>query len=414
MNQPTVERRLAAILAADMVGYSRLMEADETGTLARLKTHRLELIDPAIAKNKGRLIKTAGDGMLVEFSSVADAVACAVEIQRRMAGRNSDAAPGREIRFRIGINLGDVISEDDDIFGDGVNVAARLQELAEPGGICVSGAIRDQAGDRLGVAFEDLGEQSVKNLDAADSRVPRLSRRARYSCPGGACQGRAPEDTGGRGHGQAVDRGAAVRQHERRSRAGVLRRRPDRGHHHRALALSRPVRDLAQLGLRVQEPRGPDPGGGGGVRRAVRGRGQRAQGGQPRARHRAADRCRVRPARLGRALRPRARGHLRDPGRGHRRDRRHPARAGRGGEPRARQAQADRQSGCVRMRARRQGPAPSLDPGGQRRGAARARARDRARSQVRARPCLAGVRAGSGVDLRLVRGPRRHLPARRR
>ena len=184
MNQPTVERRLAAILAADMVGYSRLMEADETGTLARLKTHRLELIDPAIAKNKGRLIKTAGDGMLVEFSSVADAVACAVEIQRRMAGRNSDAAPGREIRFRIGINLGDVISEDDDIFGDGVNVAARLQELAEPGGICVSGAIRDQAGDRLGVAFEDLGEQSVKNLTRPIRVFRVLSRRARYSCPG--------------------------------------------------------------------------------------------------------------------------------------------------------------------------------------------------------------------------------------
>jgi adenylate cyclase len=159
-----VERRLAAILAADMVGYSRLMEADETGTLARLKTHRLELIDPAIAENKGRLIKTAGDGMLVEFPSVAAAVACAVEIQRRMAGRNTGVAPEREIRFRIGINLGDVICEDDDIFGDGVNVAARLQELAEPGGICVSGAIRDQVGDRLGVAFEDLGEQSVKNL----------------------------------------------------------------------------------------------------------------------------------------------------------------------------------------------------------------------------------------------------------
>jgi adenylate cyclase len=164
MTQPTVERRLAAILAADMVGYSRLMEADETGTLARLKTHRVELIDPAIAKCKGRLIKTAGDGMLVEFSSVADAVACAVEIQRRMAGRNSDVAPGREIRFRIGINLGDVISEDHDIFGDGVNVAARLQELAEPGGICVSGAIRDQAGERLGVAFEDLGDQRIKNI----------------------------------------------------------------------------------------------------------------------------------------------------------------------------------------------------------------------------------------------------------
>jgi adenylate cyclase len=164
MEQRTVERRLAAILAADMVGYSRLMEADETGTLARLKTHRLELIDPAIAKNKGRLIKTAGDGMLVEFQSVTQAVECAVEIQRRMARRNSDVAPEREIQFRIGINLGDVISENNDIFGDGVNVAARLQELAEPGGICVSGAIRDQVGGRLGVAFEDLGEQSVKNI----------------------------------------------------------------------------------------------------------------------------------------------------------------------------------------------------------------------------------------------------------
>jgi adenylate cyclase len=195
MKRPAVERRLAAILAADMVGYSRLMEADETGTLARLKTHRLELIDPAIAKNNGRLIKTAGDGMLVEFPSVADAVACAAEIQRRMAARNNDVAAEREIRFRIGINLGDVISEDDDIFGDGVNVAARLQELAEPGGICVSGAIRDQAGDRLGVAFEDLGEQSVKNLmrpirvfrvcldEHGTAAVPRRAAAARPKTP---------------------------------------------------------------------------------------------------------------------------------------------------------------------------------------------------------------------------------------
>ena len=195
MNRPAVERRLAAILAADMVGYSRLMEADETGTLARLKAHRLELIDPAIAKNNGRLIKTAGDGMLVEFPSVADAVACAAEIQRRMAARNSDVAAEREIHFRIGINLGDVISEDDDIFGDGVNVAARLQELAEPGGICVSGAIRDQAGDRLGVAFEDLGEQSVKNLtrpirvfrvrldEPGTAAVPARAKAARPKTP---------------------------------------------------------------------------------------------------------------------------------------------------------------------------------------------------------------------------------------
>jgi adenylate cyclase len=161
-----VERRLAAILAADMVGYSRLMEADEVGTLARLKTHRLELVDPAIAKSRGRIIKTTGDGMLVEFQSVADAVQCAIEIQRRMALRNADVAAARWIQFRIGINLGDVIVEDGDLFGDGVNVAARLQTLAEPGGICVSRAVRDQVqvGDRFDVGFQDLGEQSVKNI----------------------------------------------------------------------------------------------------------------------------------------------------------------------------------------------------------------------------------------------------------
>jgi len=174
MVMPGPERRLAAVVAADMVGYSRLMEADETGTLARLKTHRIELIDPAIAKNRGRIIKTTGDGMLVEFHSVVDAVVCAAEIQRRMARRNTDVAPARWIQFRIGINLGDVIVEEDDIFGDGVNVAARLETLAEPGGICVSGAVRDQVGGRLeDVAFEDLGEQSVKNI-ARPIRVFRV------------------------------------------------------------------------------------------------------------------------------------------------------------------------------------------------------------------------------------------------
>src|SRR5260221_7183539 len=165
MDVPGPERRLAAVLAADMVGYSRLMEVDETGTLARLKTHRIELIDPAIAKNRGRIIKTTGDGMLVEFHSVADAVVCAAEVQRRMARRNTDVAPGRWIQFRIGINLGDVIVQDNDIFGDGVNVAARLEMLAEPGGICVSGAVRDQVGNQLDdITFQDLRDQSVKNI----------------------------------------------------------------------------------------------------------------------------------------------------------------------------------------------------------------------------------------------------------
>lgn len=159
-----MEHRLAAVLAADMVGYSRLMGVDEVGTLARLRTHRLELIDPAIAKNKGNIIKTTGDGMLVEFQSVADAVRCAVEVQERMARRNADVTEDRRIEFRIGINLGDIIFQDDDIFGDGVNIAARLEQLAEGGGICVTTAVHDQVADRLDVVFEDLGDKTLKNI----------------------------------------------------------------------------------------------------------------------------------------------------------------------------------------------------------------------------------------------------------
>src|SRR5262245_32392862 len=174
MDVPGPERRLAAVLAADMVGFSRLMEADETGTLARLKTHRIELIDPAITKNRGRIIKTTGDGMLVEFHSVVDAVLCAAEVQRRMAKRNADVAPARWMQFRIGINLGGVFADGRDIFGDGVNVASGLEVLAEPGGIGISGAVRDQVGDRLeDLSFEDLGDQSVKNI-ARPIRVFRV------------------------------------------------------------------------------------------------------------------------------------------------------------------------------------------------------------------------------------------------
>ena len=164
MGAPGPERRLAAVVAADMVGYSRLMEVDEAGTLARLKTHRIELIDPAIAKNRGRIIKTTGDGMLVEFHSVVDAVICCADIQRRMARRNADISPARWIQFRIGINLGDVIVEDDDIHGDGVNIAARLEAMAEPGGICISAIVHEQVQGRLECAFADLGEQSLKNI----------------------------------------------------------------------------------------------------------------------------------------------------------------------------------------------------------------------------------------------------------
>jgi adenylate cyclase len=148
MKQP-VERRLAAILAADVAGYSRLMGADEEGTLERLKTHRRQLVDPKIREHRGRIVKTTGDGMLVDFPSVVDAVRCAVEIQRGMVDRNADIPEDERITFRIGVNLGDVIIDGDDIYGDGVNIAARLEALAEPGGICISRVVRDQTRDKL-------------------------------------------------------------------------------------------------------------------------------------------------------------------------------------------------------------------------------------------------------------------------
>jgi adenylate cyclase len=160
----TATRRLAAILAADVAGYSRLMGVDEEDTLNRLKAHRRELVDPKIREHHGRIVKTTGDGMLVEFSSVVDAVRCAVEIQRAMVDRNAEVPEDKRITFRIGVNLGDVIADSGDIYGDGVNIAARLEALAEPGGLCISRTVRDHIGDRLPYSFDDIGEQSVKNI----------------------------------------------------------------------------------------------------------------------------------------------------------------------------------------------------------------------------------------------------------
>jgi class 3 adenylate cyclase len=164
MSEGRVERRLAAILAVDVAGYSRLMGEDEEGTLAALRAVRRELADPKIAEHRGRIVKTTGDGLLVEFASVVDAVRCAVEVQREMIARNAATPAGRRIALRMGINVGDIIIEDGDIFGDGVNIAARLETLAEPGGICLSAAAHEQVRDRLDIAFDDLGEQQVKNI----------------------------------------------------------------------------------------------------------------------------------------------------------------------------------------------------------------------------------------------------------
>jgi class 3 adenylate cyclase/pimeloyl-ACP methyl ester carboxylesterase len=164
MKGGAMQRRLAAVLAADVVGYSRLMGIDEIGTLASLKAHRRELTDPAISAHHGRIVKTTGDGALIEFASVVDAVACAVAIQRGMMSRNADVLEDKRIIFRIGINVGDIIIDGDDIFGDGVNIAARLETLCEPGGVCISRAANEQIRGKLSLAFADLGEQTVKNI----------------------------------------------------------------------------------------------------------------------------------------------------------------------------------------------------------------------------------------------------------
>jgi TolB-like protein/class 3 adenylate cyclase len=164
MSTARVERRLAAILAADVAGYSRLMGGDEEGTLARLKACRRAVVDPKIAEHRGRIVKTTGDGMLVEFASAVDAVRCAVEIQRDMANGNVGLSEAKRIEFRIGIHVGDIIIDDDDIFGDGVNIAARLEGIADPGGICISDDAHRQIRGKTEIAYDDMGHQSLKNI----------------------------------------------------------------------------------------------------------------------------------------------------------------------------------------------------------------------------------------------------------
>ena len=180
--QARAERRLAAILAADVAGYSRLIGADEEGTLNRLKAIRAEVLDPTIAAHRGRLVKTTGDGLLVEFASVVDALRCAIEVQRDIAGRGPDAPADRRIELRIGIHHGDIVVDDGDIFGDGVNVAARLEALADPGGICVSARVQEDAVGRLDLSFADLGEQNLKNI-ARPIRVYRVASRKAATPP---------------------------------------------------------------------------------------------------------------------------------------------------------------------------------------------------------------------------------------
>ncbi len=299
----TEPRRLAAILAADVAGYSRLMGADEEGTLQRLRAHRRELVDPKIREHHGRIVKTTGDGMLVEFSSVVDAVRCAVEIQRAMVDRNAGIAEDKRITFRIGVNLGDVIIDGDDIYGDGVNIAARLEALAEPGGICISRTVRDHIGDRLAYAFDDMGEQSVKNIaqpvhayaiepgcggvvagshnaDASQGRHAGATSHGRHrrsepyyrnrywdrglvGLAQRRCDGSTGPGAGGREHatpachrGKSAPRLSIVvlpfRQSVERPGAGVFRRRDHRGFDHRSFANCGQLGDRSQYGFHLQ------------------------------------------------------------------------------------------------------------------------------------------------------------------
>jgi adenylate cyclase len=197
-----VERRLAAILAADVAGYSRLIGADEEGTLARLRAIRRELVDPMISEHRGRIVKTTGDGMLVEFASVVDALRYAVEMQQAMRERNAGVAPAERIEFRVGIHQGDIVVEDGDIFGDGVNIAARLEALAEPGGICVSGRVQEDAAGRLDLAFEDIGEPELKNI-ARPIRVYRIRTILTHPVVS------TPESTLSRNAGEGAERSEA-------------------------------------------------------------------------------------------------------------------------------------------------------------------------------------------------------------
>jgi adenylate cyclase len=179
-----MERRLTAIFAADVAGYSRLIGADEEGTLTRFTAHRRELIEPKINEHQGRLVKTTGDGVLAEFASPVKAVRCAIDVQHGMATRNADIPEGKRIEFRIGINLGDVVVEDGDIFGDGVNVAARLENIAEPGAVYISRAVRDFVADTAELALEDLGERELKNI-AKTVQVFRIAAPAQALPRGG-------------------------------------------------------------------------------------------------------------------------------------------------------------------------------------------------------------------------------------
>ena len=285
----TAARRLAAILAADIVGYSRLMGEDETGT-ARAVSERREAARPIVADLGGRVVKTTGDGLLLEFSSVVAAVECAIAIQKLMAERNAGTPEDKRILYRIGVNLGDVLVEGDDILGDGVNIAARLESICEPGGIFVSGAAYDHVVGRVDAAFADLGEQALKNI--------LRPVRAYALGPGSDPTASAPAAPRKQEPPRLSIIVLSFRQYRRRSGTGIFRRRRHREPDHRSVASERLARDRAEHRIHLQRQgfrRNDDRAR---VERSLRARGTRPARRRPDARqcpaHRRAERASVR------------------------------------------------------------------------------------------------------------------------
>ena len=330
------ERRLAAILAADVVGYSRLIESDETSTLAAIRKLRAEVIDPLLAKHHGRIVKLMGDGAIVEFGSVVDAVSCAVALQKETAAAQAEVPAERRIVFRIGINLGDVVVEGDDLLGDGVNVAARLEQLCDPGGVLLSGTAYDQMRGKLGLPLDFAGEQKVKNI-AEPVRAYRVRLDGRRQFPGGCGSGSIGEVccaaavllVAAGPHRRRLwwmrpvepasastsDRRAALRQSRRRRSDRPPRRRHHRGHHHRPRPLPRDRGDRPQLGRGLQGQGGRYPPGRPRPERPLRAGRLHPAPGRPRPRNGAAHRSGLRNAHLVRPLGPARRRRLRRPDR---------------------------------------------------------------------------------------------------
>ena len=301
MTPDQVKRKLAAILSADVQGYSRLMEEDEEGTIRTLKAY-MEVINGFIQQHRGRLVATGGDSVLAEFASVVDAVRCAVGIQEELKERNKDVAENRRMEFRIGVNLGDVVEEGDTILGDGVNIAARVQSLAEAGGICITGTAYDQIKNKLALGYEYVGEQTVKNIKEP-VKVYRVLMEPGVQMPAGGVEVASKEKMAFPLPDKPSIAVLPFVNMSKDPKSGVLQRRDHRGHHHRPFQDTKAVCDRPQLHLYLQGKTGQGQAGERRTWGSLCAGGQCSEVRRPGSDYRPIDRCPQRVSPLGRALR---------------------------------------------------------------------------------------------------------------